>query len=154
LKDIKVEKIRFINGDFRSLNKIEKYLNGSSIINLCFDSCNFSGKIGSVNADFNNLLKNCNGLKVLKFKACDITDEHMESFNLGLSENKSIKFLNMSGNLITKEGILEFFKCFEKNNTIEKLNLKKNKLDFDDAVTETLEDLVSKREIELNLLAD
>ena len=122
IKSVKFYLSKF--NDINILNKIMGFLAKKDIKKFSF----YENKI---NADFegwdgiNNFLENNFALRYLDLHGSNLYDNHLSSLTRALV-NKRIRFLNLSENFITFDGV-EIIASFLKNNkTLQKLNLSRN----------------------------
>ena len=174
LSKIKFKDIKF---SFSSFSKMMQSMNKISLKTLSFLNCvcinckEINTLVNSVsinklsivnsfsNEEINKLtnidcLIESKSLSNLKINKCNIKDVDICAFRISLENNYFLKKLNLAHSYITENGMLEIFKCFQKNTELEEIILTESKISNVEDIQSVLENNISNRVKQLNLKID
>ena len=122
IKSVKICGAKFESVDY--FYKIMEFLLDKKIVKFSFFENN-------INSDFEgwesiiDFLENNYSLRYIDLHSCNIYDNQLDSLTRALID-KRIRFLNLSENFLTIEGLEIIAKYLQYNKTIQKLNLSRN----------------------------
>ena len=122
-----IKSVKFFSSKFDEIDIFDKIMGFLTEKNIK----KFSFYENNINAEFegwdsiNHFFENNSALRYIDLHGSNLYDYHLPSLTRALT-NKRIRFLNLSENFITLEGIEAIASFLKHNKTLQKLNLSRN----------------------------